>query len=332
MRTIKLTLAYDGSEFFGWQRQRGRRTVQETLERTIEKVTGRPVSVLASGRTDAGVHALGQVASFETESRLTAAVLERALNAELPRDMAVLEAVEVPAGFHATHQVVRKRYRYMIHDGPVRDVFQRRYAWHFTGGRLDEAAMQRAAQPLVGKHDFSSFQTAGAPRKTSVRTIFELGIERGRAGGEGGKMKDEGAEGWCSRGLVAAGEHPRAKNTETFLQVPAGQGRGGPEDFITIEIEADGFLYNMVRAIVGTLVEVGRGAQPESWPGEVLLAADRRLAGRTAPPQGLFLVRAEYGEPGAGSREHGAESREHGAGSGERGVKAGSGGRGEREP
>jgi tRNA pseudouridine38-40 synthase len=251
MRTIKLTLAYDGSEFFGWQRQRGSRTVQETLETVIEKVTGRRPSVLASGRTDAGVHALGQVASFETESRLSVEVLRRALNAELPRSVAVLEAVEVPAGFHATHHVVRKRYRYVIRDGVIRDVFRRQYCWHFTHGRLDAAAMQRAAAPLVGKHDFSSFETAGAARKTSVRTVFELRIE---------------------------------------------QGRGEAGDFVTIEIEADGFLYNMVRAIVGTLVEVGRGAQPETWPGEVLRAVDRRLAGRTAPPQGLFLVRAEYGE------------------------------------
>jgi tRNA pseudouridine38-40 synthase len=268
MRTIKLTLAYDGTDFAGWQRQRGHRTVQETLEAVIEKITGTHVSILASGRTDAGVHALGQVASFETSSRLSAEVLRRALNAELPECVAVLEAIEVPAGFHATHHVVRKCYRYVIHDGPIRDVFRRRYCWHFTRGRLDAEAMRRAAAPLVGKHDFSSFQTAGAARKTSVRTVFDLRVQRGRGEGEkdeGGRMKDEGREG------------------------------RGEENFLTVEIKADGFLYNMVRAIVGTLVEVGRGARPETWPGEVLRAADRRLAGPTAPPQGLFLLWAEYG-------------------------------------
>ena len=175
--------------------------------------------------------------------------LQRALNAELPRSMAVLDAAEVHDGFHATHDALRKRYRYVIHNGPIRDVFARRYAWHFAYGRLDADAMQRAAAALIGTHDFSSFETTGAPRKTSVRTVYDLRIERGR---------------------------------------------GEREHFVTLEIEANGFLYNMVRTIVGTLVDVGRGARPESWPGEVLQAMDRRRAGRTAPPQGLFLVNVEY--------------------------------------
>ncbi len=249
MRTIKLTLAYDGTDFAGWQRQQSGRTVQATLEESIEKITGARSSTLASGRTDAGVHALGQVVSFRTESRLSAEVLQRALNAELPRSMAVLDAAEVHDSFHATHDALRKRYRYVIHNGPIRDVFARRYAWHFGYGRLDAEAMQRAAAALIGTHDFSSFETTGAPRKTSVRTVYDLRIERGR---------------------------------------------GEREDFVTLEIEANGFLYNMVRTIVGTLVDVGRGARPESWPGEVLEAVDRRRAGRTAPPQGLFLVNVEY--------------------------------------
>jgi tRNA pseudouridine38-40 synthase len=251
MRTIKLTIAYDGAGFAGWQRQPSRRTVQATLEATIEKITGQPVPVLASGRTDAGVHALGQVVGFRTESRLPVEILQRALNAELPRDVAVLDAAEVRAGFHATHDALRKRYRYVIHDAPVRDVFRQHHCWHFACGRLDAEAMQRAAAALVGTHDFSSFESSGAPRKTSIRTVFELSVRRGRAG-EGG------------------------------------------QDFVTLEIEANGFLYNMVRAIVGTLVEVGRGAKPEDWPAEILQAADRRLAGATAPPQGLFLVQVDY--------------------------------------
>ena len=249
MRTIKLTLAYDGTDFVGWQTQQSGRSVQAAVEETIEKITGARPSILASGRTDAGVHALGQVVSFETPSQLSLEVLQRALNAELPRSIAALDAAEVHEGFHATHDALRKRYRYVIHDGPIRDVFVLRYAWYFSYGRLDAAAMQRAAAALVGTHDFSSFETTGAPRKTSVRTVYDLSIERGR---------------------------------------------GERAEFVIVEIEANGFLYNMVRTIVGTLVDVGRGARPESWLGDVLAACDRRRGGRTAPPQGLFLVCVQY--------------------------------------
>ena len=248
MRTIKLILAYDGTAYAGWQVQSGQRTVQETLEAVLAKVTGQTVRVLASGRTDAGVHAWGQVVAFRTESRLAPEVLRRALNAELPRDIAVLEAAEVPEGFHATLDARRKRYRYVIDNGPVRDVFRRRYAWHYPAP-LDAAAMDRAARCLAGTHDFSSFQSSGSERKTSVRTVFDARVRRG-----------EGAE----------------------------------SGLILIEIEADGFLYKMVRAIVGSLVRIGRGARPESWLAEVLAAGDRRAAGPTAPPHGLFLVDVEY--------------------------------------
>jgi tRNA pseudouridine38-40 synthase len=249
LRTLKLTVAYDGTDYAGWQSQLGEPTVQDTIESAIEKVTGRRVRILASGRTDAGVHALGQVVRVRTESRLPPEVFLRALNANLPHDIAVLAAAETSDDFHPIAHAHRKRYRYVIHDAPVRDVFARRYAWHYVYGRLDAEAMRRAALALVGTHDFSSFESSGAERKTSVRTVLDLGIERGR---------------------------------------------GGQGDFITIEIEANGFLYNMVRAIVGTLVQVGRGAQPECWPGEVLRATDRSAAGPTAPPQGLFLLHVTY--------------------------------------
>lgn len=248
MRTIKLIVAYDGTAYAGWQVQAGDRTVQEALEAALAKVTGEPIRVTASGRTDAGVHALGQVVGFRTASRLPPEVLRRALNAELPRDVAVLEAGEAAEGFHATRHARRKRYRYLIDNGPVRDVFCRRYCWHFPAP-LDAAAMHRAAQCLVGRHDFSSFQTSGSPRKTSVRTIYEIAVRRGE---------------------------------------------GPTSGRITIEVEADGFLYNMVRTIVGSLVGIGRGARPEAWLAQVLAAADRRVAGPTAPPQGLFLVEVEY--------------------------------------
>jgi tRNA pseudouridine38-40 synthase len=250
LRTLKLTLAYDGTAYAGWQAQPACRTVQGTLEAAIEKVTGQKVRVLASGRTDAGVHALGQVVGWQTQSELPVEALQRALSAELPQDIAVLEVAEAADDFHATRDAVRKLYRYVIHDGPIRDVFRRQYCWHYTRARLDAEAMHRAAQALLGTHDFRSFQKSGTQRQSSVRTVFEISVRRGR---------------------------------------------GAQQDSVTLEIEGDGFLYNMVRAIVGTLVEVGRGVRPESWPVEVLRAAERSAAGPTAPPQGLFLVRVDYG-------------------------------------
>ena len=272
MRTFKLTIAYDGTAYAGWQFQLGKPTLQETLENAIAKVTGQRVRVLASGRTDAGVHALGQVVGFRTNSALPPEVLLRALNASLPPDIAVLDAAEAPAEFHPTHQAVRKRYRYLIHDGPVREVLGRHFAWYYGYGRLNAEAMQRAAAALLGKHDFRSFQSSGARCKSSVRTVFELSVERGR----GANLPSPSGSGAGGR----AGQRARA-----------GEGR---ENFIVIEVEADGFLYNMVRAIVGTLVQVGRGVRPESWPGEALRRRDRRAAGPTAPPQGLCLVKVEY--------------------------------------
>jgi len=248
MRTIRLTLAYDGTDYAGWQVQPDHLTVQGVVESALERITGGPVRILASGRTDAGVHALGQVASFRTPARLTTDVLHRALNGELPPDIAILDVAQVPEGFHPIRDAVRKRYRYTIRDGPVRDVFDRRYSWHYRR-RLDADSMHRAAGQLLGTHDFAAFQTSGAPRQSTVRTIFDISV---------------------------------------------GRGRGGQSDVITLEVEADGFLYNMVRTIVGTLVEVGRGARLETWVGEVLASADRRQAGLTAPPQGLFLLRVTY--------------------------------------
>jgi tRNA pseudouridine38-40 synthase len=248
MRYVKLTLAYDGSAYAGWQVQPGQRTIQGVMETALAEIVGRSVRTMASGRTDAGVHALGQVVGFRADTDLEPESLQRALNARLPCDIAVLEALGLDGPFHPVRDAVRKRYRYVIHDSPVRNVFARHYAWHVRA-RLDAAAMGTAAKCLVGTHDFSSFESAGAPRPDSVRTIFALPVFRGQ-----------------------------------------GDGR----NVVTIEIEADGFLYNMVRAIVGTLVEVGRGARPPVWVGEVLASRDRGRAGPTAPPHGLFLVKVEY--------------------------------------
>jgi len=257
MRCIKLTLAYDGTAYEGWQVQLGRTTLQGTLEAALGTITGQRARTLASGRTDAGVHALGQVVAVRTECGLAPDVLQRALNAQLPPDMAVLDAVEVPIGFHPIRDALRKTYRYVIHDGPLRDIFRRHYAWQ-VHRRLNVEAMRQAAGLLLGRHDFASFQTSGAPRRSTVRTIYRIDLRR-----------DE----------------------------------DGDRDLVLLEVQADGFLYNMVRTIVGSLYEIGRGARDQAWFEAVLNACDRRRAGRTAPPQGLFLVNVEYEEtPKSGRR------------------------------
>lgn len=251
MRCVRLTLAYDGSEFFGWQTQPGFRTVQAVLEAAIQKVTSESLRVVAAGRTDTGVHALGQTVSFVTGTGLDNATLRRALNANLPPDVTILDLTDAPPDFNAIDHSRGKRYRYLIQDGPLHDVFARRYAWR-VWQRLDEQAMHRAAQHLVGTHDFRSFENEGSPRVSTVRTVRELIVER-----------------------------------RVY----------GPSDVVALEIEADGFLYNMVRNIVGTLVDVGKHRRPVEWPAEVLAARDRKNAGMCAPPHGLYMVQVFYEEP-----------------------------------
>jgi tRNA pseudouridine38-40 synthase len=247
VRNLKLTIRYDGTEFFGWQTQPGQRTVQETIEKAIASITQEErVRVNCSGRTDSGVHAVGQVANVYTASTLSCAALLKAINAKLPDDVRLRELGEAPQSFCANKDALRKRYRYVIQDGRLHDPFMRRYAW-FVRQTLDVEAMRRASRCLVGRHDFRSFETEWPNRLTSVRTITHLSVNR-------------------------FGE------------------------FIWIDVEADGFLYNMVRAIAGTLVQVGRGFWPESQVEEVLRAMDRRLAGPTAPPEGLFLMRVTYAD------------------------------------
>jgi tRNA pseudouridine38-40 synthase len=244
MRNLKLTVSYDGTNFKGWQAQPDSRTVQETLEQAIAELTGETVRVNASGRTDAGVHAVGQVVNFYSNTPHSPDVILRALNAHLPPDVVVTAAADMPQAFDANRDALHKLYRYVIHDGPVPDVFRRRYCCQ-ARRRLDVEAMRRAAEPLRGRHDFHSFETGWPNRMSSVRTIGSLTVER----------------------------------------------RG---DWIRLEVEADGFLYNMVRAIAGTLINVGRCHWPESRVAEILNAEDRRLAGPTAPAQGLFLMRVTY--------------------------------------
>lgn len=244
MRNLKLTLSYDGTEFFGWQTQAGFRTVQQTLEEALARLTGEKVAVHASGRTDTGVHALGQVANFRTTSTHPPAVFVRALNATLPPDIVVRSAEEVALDFDARRHARRKLYRYVVQHGRIPDLFLRRTTWHVPFV-LNVAAMAAAARVLVGTHDFHSFETEWPNRQTSIRTITHLAISH-------------------------------------F------------SNLIWMDIEADGFLYNMVRSIMGTLVNVGRGYWPVDQVAAILHAEDRRQAGPTAPPQGLFLVRVTY--------------------------------------
>ena len=244
MRNLKLILSYDGTGFNGWQTQPGFRTVQQTLEEAVAALTGERVRANASGRTDAGVHALGQVVNFYSSTAHPPDVLVRALNAHLPPDVVVREAADVPQAFDANRDARRKLYRYLIHDGPVPDPFLRRYACQ-SRHPLDAAAMRRAAEPLKGRHDFHSFETDWPNRMSSVRTITHLAVNRAGA-------------------------------------------------WLWLDVEADGFLYNMVRAIAGTLMNVGRGYWPESRVADILRAEDRKQAGPTAPAQGLFLMRVTY--------------------------------------
>jgi tRNA pseudouridine38-40 synthase len=219
--------------------------VQQVLEGALEQLTGARPSTNASGRTDAGVNALGQVVHFLTASRHPPETFVRALNALMPHDVRVLEAEEMPQSFHATLDARSKRYRYEIDNARIASPFRLRYSWHVPLP-LNECSMARAGASLLGRHDFRSFETDWPNRMSSVRTIVDLGVER----------------------------------------------RG---DSVTIEVEADGFLYNMVRSIAGTLVLVGNGKRPEAWVAKVLAAQNRVEAGPTAPPQGLSLVAVRYG-------------------------------------
>lgn len=247
-RCIKLTVAYDGSGYQGWQRQLTGPTIQAALEKALETITCQPVHVSGSGRTDAGVHAWGQVASFLTDSKLEAKVFRKALNATLPPDIVVRDAIEVPNTFRPINDAVSKRYRYVLQPGRINDPFALRYAW-FVKRVLDIESMQAAAETLIGEHDFATFQATGSPRQSTVRTMLDASV----------KIHDE---------------QERMK--------------------VHIEVEATGFLYNMVRIIAGTLVDIGQGRRPaESMP-EIIASKDRINAGMTAPAHGLYLLRVHY--------------------------------------
>jgi tRNA pseudouridine38-40 synthase len=261
VRNIKITLAYDGTRYVGWQRQAQGESIQGLIEAALGRFEGGPVTAHGAGRTDAGVHALGQVASANVTCRHDPATLHRALNAQLPEDIRVVDVADVPADFHARFSARGKTYRYQLRAGNGGDPFTRAFEWQMPDA-LDLDAMRRAAAALVGTHDFAAFQSAGTDTKTTVRTILRSEIR-------GASRTAPEADLLSSRADLS---HPR----------------------LIYEVEGDGFLRHMVRAIVGTLVEIGRGWRPVDSMAELAAGAARAEAGVTAPPRGLFLVRVDY--------------------------------------
>lgn len=248
--TFKLTVAYEGTTLAGWQVQPDRKTVQGLLESALMKLTGCRIPVVGSGRTDAGVHAIAQVASCQLPHwNHPPDALMRAINAHLPDCVAVTAVVRAVDGFHAIRDAIGKRYRYQLQIGGPKDVFEHRFRWHVHTA-IDIEKMALAASKLVGRQDFASFQAAGSDRKTTVRDI---------------------------------------RACDVFVQQ-----QGSPSQWVAIEVEADGFLYNMVRNIVGTLIQIGNGRHSVGWIDEVIAKKNRKFAGPTAPPQGLFLLSVDY--------------------------------------
>ena len=264
MPTFKVTLAYDGTDFVGWQRQATGTSVQGLLEDALRALDDRDVTVHGAGRTDAGVHALGQIASFSLARAISADVVQRSLNAHLPLTVRVLSVEDTPDDFHARFNSRGKTYRYRLWNADVLDPFERRYAWHVYGA-LDVPAMQAAAALLEGTHDFAAFQGQKSAIKSTVRTVATSTL----------RIEDCGMRIGERGGLQSALRNPQSA-------------------LLTYEITGSGFLRHMVRTIVGTLVEIGRGRRPVDWIGDVLASRDRAAAGQTAPAEGLFLVAVHY--------------------------------------
>lgn len=279
----KTTLAYDGSDFRGWQIQPGEPTIQGLLSDAIAAVTGERVLPQGAGRTDAGVHALGQVASFSIEAPIPPENLQRALNRVLPASVRILTAEHAPPGFHARHSTVGKIYRYRVFSGATCSPFLARYV---TQARwlLDLDAMQEAAQIVLGKHDFTSFAAYDPDR--AIRVVGSSG--RASSGSNVRRIESShwsrevaGSAGWQGSGGSAT----------------VGSGIDENDSFFTYVVRGDGFLHHMVRNLVGTFFEVGRGRLKPSDVRRILAERNRALAGPTAPASGLCLMQVLYGEP-----------------------------------
>jgi len=291
MTTFKLVLSYDGTNYLGWQRQANGVSIQALIEDALRVLDGRAVAVAGAGRTDAGVHALGQVASCTIARELSPDALLRAINAHLPPDIRVLSAEEAPPGFHPRFGARRKTYRYRVWNGDVLSPFERAYAWHVPGP-LDVEAMRAAARLLEGRHDFAAFQAAGSDVATTEREVFSSRVIAGL------KPCATGVDTESGPGLkpaTAVGTRSGAGlKPATTAGTRSGAGLQPCDPLIVYEVTGSGFLRHMVRIIVGSLVEVGRGRQPVEWIGAVIASRDRAAAGPTAPPHGLFLVGVEY--------------------------------------
>ena len=255
MRYIRLLIEYDGTDYHGWQSQKSGGTIQDIVRAKILSVTGEEVKLSASSRTDAGVHALGQVAVFATESHLETEVLMRALNAKLPLDIRILDAEETGRDFHPRYDATRKSYFYIISEDRRHSAFLHRYIW-YVHSLLDINRMAKAASLVIGEHDFSSFRGAGCGAKHPVRMVGLADIMR---------------------------------FDEMHFMTAAFRG-----NFIKFRIEANAFLRHMVRNIAGTLVEVGKGNMSTETFEAVLKSRDRTIAGPTAPAHGLFLEKVTY--------------------------------------
>lgn len=261
LRNIKLTIAYDGSEYHGWQIQPDCVTVQGVLTEALRDLLGPRARICGASRTDAGVSALGQVGLVQIDTPIPTENFAKAITDRLPESMTIVKAEDIAMGFDVIGDVKRKLYRYTIYGGPVRPVLQMRHCWHVPA-HLDLQAMSEAAGRLVGKKDFKSFAAAADQRQDSVRTVFRCEVTEAPA---------------------EDGQGPQTQ--PVAFGVPR---------WIYVDVEGDGFLYNMVRNIVGTLVEVGVGRwSPEKIP-EILEARDRKAAGPIAPPNGLCLMWIQY--------------------------------------
>ena len=245
MRNIKLYIEYDGTNYNGWQVQPNAVSIQGTIEEKLEIITQKKTKVIASGRTDAGVHAIEQVAHFFTESQLNLNNIQRGLNSLLPSDISIRQIHEVTNDFHSRRSAKSKVYRYIILNQGFPSPLYRNYSW-FIPHDLDIYEMKMAIQYLMGRHDFSSFKASGCNSRNPIREVHRISVDL------------------------------------------------NPKGLIVFEIEADGFLKQMVRNIVGTMVDVGkRKISPKEFQ-EIFLSRDRKKAGVTAPPQGLFLVKVNY--------------------------------------
>ncbi|MDR1383151.1 MAG: tRNA pseudouridine(38-40) synthase TruA [Planctomycetaceae bacterium] len=269
-RRIRLDIAYKGTNYHGWQRYYSLPTIQGKIETALEKIIGRKddgsqIWTTGSSRTDAGVHAFNQVATFNTESAIPAERFAFALNAKLPSDIRVWQSSEVAPDFHPIRNCVRKKYRYLISDSRILLPFLRDSVWDWRSSPLNDEVMHEAAQILVGEHDFASFQSCGSPRLTTVRTIFNISVQR------------------------------KEFSIPFDFAFP-----GVTSPLILIEVEGSGFLYHMVRTIAGTLTNVGKKLtidDAKQYIQQVLDAKKRSVAGITAPAAGLYLVSIEFQQP-----------------------------------